>query len=240
MKRLVVCILLMSIATAIHAEDKDITPPPSPVTGTFDMTSNYIFRGITQTKNLPAMQGSFTYTTPKYGAYFSLWGSNVKQTAIDGSIATLELDPSIGVANTIGEHFDYNVSLVRYSYPQATALSYIEMLANLNYYFVTALLGYSGNESNTHASGNYINLGVKFSLPERYVYFKEVTLAANVGHSTLPRAAGHSYNDYNIIIDKKINSTFDMSLALVDTNHRYSNNSFDQAHVVATVNAVFP
>lgn len=59
-----------------------------------DMTfvSNYISYGTSNTNNLPALQGTLSYSIPS-GFYISLWGSN---NIIDGWKQSLELYPSIG------------------------------------------------------------------------------------------------------------------------------------------------
>lgn len=55
-------------------EDKEVT-------ASITATTNYIWRGFSQTKNKPALQGDFTLTIPKSpikGLYFNLWFSNAR------------------------------------------------------------------------------------------------------------------------------------------------------------------
>src|SRR5690348_3144550 len=47
------------------------------LSGNLAWVSNYMFRGMSQTRNLPALQGSLTYSFP-YGIYANAWGSNVR------------------------------------------------------------------------------------------------------------------------------------------------------------------
>lgn len=58
------------------------------------VTTDYRFRGVTQTQNDPALQGGFTLGHAS-GLYFGLWGSNVN---FGAGTPNLELDPSIGYA----------------------------------------------------------------------------------------------------------------------------------------------
>src|SRR5688500_10708134 len=66
------------------------------LTGNFDMTSNYMFRGISNSNNLPAVQGGWTYTFGGTGLYFNLWGSNVNFVDPQGNLATVEFDTIMG------------------------------------------------------------------------------------------------------------------------------------------------
>src|SRR4051794_2617592 len=77
---------------------------PAPVTGNVGIFSQYVFRGLTQTNEKPALQGGFDYTHPS-GFYAGLWGSNiswVSDTAQSlspspGSVsASIELDTYLG------------------------------------------------------------------------------------------------------------------------------------------------
>ena len=61
-------------------------------------TTNYMFRGISQTGNSPAVQGGFDYEYTPFGLYLGVWGSNVKSSGFGG--ASLELDIYGGWAPT--------------------------------------------------------------------------------------------------------------------------------------------
>ena len=89
--------------------------------------SQYVFRGLTQTNEEPALQGGFDYAHSS-GFYLGVWGSNVswlKENATTGSNAvsgtyksggTLELDFYGGYKGTVGD-FGYDVGLLQYYYP---------------------------------------------------------------------------------------------------------------------------
>lgn len=50
---------------------------PHALTANVALTSNYFFRGVSQTNNGPAVQGGFDYSYKPLGLYVGLWGSNV-------------------------------------------------------------------------------------------------------------------------------------------------------------------
>jgi uncharacterized protein (TIGR02001 family) len=215
--------------------------PPKNLTGTFTITSNYLFRGISQSNNLPAFQGGLTYTFLKPGIYFNLWGSNVNitDTAHNDDIATVEIDTIAGIRNSIGEKFSYDINIDRYNYPKASGLNYNELIGVFTYSILSATIGYSSNVFNTHCDGLYTALGVNIPIPPKYIFnFENVSVSGSYGHYGLQKPAGNSYNDYFVQIAKAIN-IYNLSLQYANTNRRYYNNSLDGPHVVASVTANF-
>lgn len=209
-------------------------PPHSPLNISFDVTSNYVFRGISQTANLPAFQGSFTYKFLRSGMYFTIWGSNIKQTAPNGAEATVEIDTTAGIANQMNEHWKYDLFYIHSHYPSASQLNYDEMTGILTYRFLIGTVAYSLNELGTHAKGWYYNLGFNLPLPTYYNVLTNTNLLIAAGHYSLARVTGKSYNDYSVAISKTI-SQFNFALQWTDTNRRYTHNSLDSTHLFATV-----
>lgn len=203
--------------TAVTPAAETVTPA---LTGTFDITSNYVFRGISNSNNLPAVQGGLTYTFQSTGIYFNIWGSNVYFSDTQGNTATLELDGIAGITNTIGEHFTYDINIDRYNYPKA-ASSYWEGIANAKWYFVTAQLAYSTNVYDSHGNGTYYNLGFNYDVPSDYAFGADnVNVKGGIGHYSLPRNKGLlSYNDYNLQISKGIGN-YNLAVGWTDTNGR--------------------
>lgn len=205
------------------------------LSGYLTLASNYMFRGNSQTRNLPAIQGSLNYAFP-YGIYANVWGSNVR--FVD-STATVEMDTVIGVHNTIGENFTYDVSGARYNYPGARLLNYNELNTVFNYSFLQAGYSYSGNVYNTHTSGSYYNAGVKYDIPSNYAFgLTDLNILALMGHYTLREAAGFSYNDYNIMLTKKI-KIYSFAVQWTNTNGRGKNSPYDGSTFIGQVTANF-
>lgn len=212
----------------------------SPLTGTFDLTTNYMFRGISQSNNLPAAQGGLTYSFP-IGIYMNVWGSSVNFPDSQGNTATTEIDTTLGFAKEVCDHFSYDISMQRYNYPKTSA-SYNEAIAKAQYYFLTGTIGYSSNVYNLHASGTYYNLGFTWDVPSKVVFNQEdVNISGGVGRYYLPGGSAglKSYNDYNLQISKQI-GIYNVALQWTDTNGQ----SVDapplrNAHLLGTVTASF-
>ena len=62
------CLSLLFVGVVPMAQAQDEAVPASPFSGTFAVTSNYLFRGISQTNEEPAFQPGLTYKTP-FGLY---------------------------------------------------------------------------------------------------------------------------------------------------------------------------
>ena len=99
--------------------------------GTAAMTSDYRFRGMTQTMSDPAVQAGFALSHDS-GLYAGVWGSNVDF----GGTAHLELDPYIGYTTSL----DYfaskpvlDVGLWYYAYPSESDLNWLEVYAKLGF-----------------------------------------------------------------------------------------------------------
>ena len=91
MKKTLLAVALASSLTSFGAVAADKAPEPDfSISGNFGITSDYRFRGVSQTNKGPAFQGGFDITH-KSGFAAGVWGSNVSEwTAPQG--AGLETD----------------------------------------------------------------------------------------------------------------------------------------------------
>jgi len=83
--------------------------------GNVSLTSDYVFRGFSQTDSAPAIQGGFDYNHDS-GFYAGVWASNVTE---DWYGTSIELDTYIGYATEVaGFGLDFNAN--RYNYPSSS------------------------------------------------------------------------------------------------------------------------
>lgn len=211
--------------------------PEFPLSGSMTATSNYLFRGITQTRNLPAFQGGLTYNFRPIGFYLNLWGSNVYKPINSTHTSTLEVNSVAGITNTFKENFHYDLHIVHYDYPKDTSLNFNEVIGSLTYRFITGLIAYSNDVFGSGSSGEYYNLGVFHEIPAKYVYFDNVGIGAYFGHSSLPKAAGKSYNDYSVYLSKKI-KIYNFTLQWSDTDRNLPHN-LDGSKLLGNITVIF-
>lgn len=106
------------------------TPGPVTVTGSATLTSDYRFRGVSQTDREMAVQGGLTVAHDS-GVYAGAWGSNLAGWGTFGG-ANMELDLFAGVVLPIGGG-KLDTGLVWYMYPGgADETDFAEIYAKLS------------------------------------------------------------------------------------------------------------
>jgi len=103
------------------------------------MTTDYLFRGISQTGERPAIQGGFDYAHTS-GLYLGTWASNVNY----GSDTSTEIDYYVGFAGELAAGVGYDFSFIYFNYPgDESSFDYWELAASFNYSYFTAGLNYA-------------------------------------------------------------------------------------------------
>lgn len=205
------------------------------LSGTLAFVSNYVFRGMSQTRNLPAVQGGLTYNTP-INFYANLWGSNVSYI---GTPASVELDTIVGYRNTYGDDFAYDLNLARYNYPGYKTYNYNEFNSVATLYFLQAGFSYSGNVYGLHSSGMYYSGGINYDIPAKYAFgICDLNLLALMGHYSLPRIAGNSYSDYSVQLTKTYKN-YRGSIQFTGTDGRQHYAPYDSNQIIGQIAADF-
>jgi uncharacterized protein (TIGR02001 family) len=103
------------------------------VGGHVDVTTDYVFRGVSQTLGAPAVQADLHYQTST-GWFAGVWGSTVNLN--HGPGATMEFDAYAGRAWPISGPWSARVTAVQYIYPNDTAYlryDYFELAGSFYY-----------------------------------------------------------------------------------------------------------
>lgn len=100
---------------AISTADADTTPATT-VTGNVELTSDYIFRGLTQTWGKPAVQGGADLSMAN-GFAAGVWGSSISEHSFPGG--SLELDLYASFGQSINDDWSWRAGLYGYLYPGA-------------------------------------------------------------------------------------------------------------------------
>ena len=132
------------------------------VSANMSITSNYVWRGMTQSHNSPAVQGGIDLDYK--GLYAGVWGSNVEW----GGKASLEADAYLGYSNEISG-FSYDVGITQFMYPnESDELNFAEAHVKLGYDFEVASIGaayYMGIETDTFDAPDAWELSASAPLP---------------------------------------------------------------------------
>lgn len=207
---------LLCLSTPALAEDNI----PGDFSTTIGFVSEYSFRGISQSDEHPALQGSIDWSHDS-GFYAGVWGSNVDFN--DGDEATVETDLYVGY-NGEFNGFTYDVGGLYYLYPGADDdldYDYAELAFALGYNFdvfaLSTALNYSPN--NFADSGDAYYLAGYVDVPLTFLPF-ETALNASVGHQWIDDndAFGvEDYMDWGIGITSNVEG-FDVGLRYIDTD----------------------
>jgi uncharacterized protein (TIGR02001 family) len=185
------------------------------------VTSDYRFRGISQTTFDPALQAGVDFAH-KSGVYLGVWGSNVSWIkdfagAKDGN---LEIDLYGGYKGAITNDLGFDVGVITYQYPSNNApvnANTTEVYGALTYSIVTAKFSQStGNfVANANSSGSqYFEVAANFDLGSGF------SLTPHVGRQTIPNQANNAgdYTDYSLTLAKDFGNGLTASIAAIGTD----------------------
>jgi uncharacterized protein (TIGR02001 family) len=171
------------------------------VTGNLGLTSDYRFRGVSQTQNAPAVQGGIDYAHSS-GFYVGNWNSSVSsQMYTNGS--GVESDLYAGFKKDIYKGLTLDVGSYNYFYPRATNNTSTnfdtnELFAGLGYGPVS--VKYSQSLSNYFGTANSKNTQyyqADIAQPLTYIS-KNLSLLAHVGRTEVNNNSNLNYTDYNV------------------------------------------
>ncbi len=183
---------VLATPLAIQAEDFGT------ISANAALTTDYYFRGISQTDNDGAIQGGVDWVHDS-GVYAGVWYSNVAF-----GDTHLEVDTYLGFAYDIGDSgFGYDVNVLRYNYNDAD-FETNEYTIALSYSYFNVAYKYSDDWFDTGESSNYVSLGFDYDLPQDFA------LSLSVGNSfgdaydmdKVDSAKDFDYVDYKVGISK--------------------------------------
>jgi uncharacterized protein (TIGR02001 family) len=135
MKKSLSLAVLLSLSTvgSVHS----LSANELEISGNVGVASNYIWRGMTQTKDDSQVSGGVDLGLQ--GFYLGTWASNIDF----GDDADAEIDFYAGYGNSI-ENFSYDLSYIYYMYPSSDAeLDFQEIALSLGYEIDALSLGAS-------------------------------------------------------------------------------------------------
>jgi len=129
------------------------------LTSTITVTSDYDFRGITQTAQDPAVQGSLDLALES-GAYLGAWASNVDFG--DDTDSDVEINLLGGYAGSINDDLGYDVGAVLYFYQEDDDdIDYMEVYGGLDYKMLSTKLWISPDYLNSDDSAFYLEANLE-------------------------------------------------------------------------------
>lgn len=205
------------------------------------VTSDYRYRGISQTRLKPAVQGGADWSDAS-GFYAGAWGSSIKWIKDVGGDADVEIDVYGGYKTEIAKGLTLDVGALQYWYPSNdlnpstntlegyAALSYGPATLKISRSF-TNLFGFVDSKGSM-----YYDLSATFDLGDGW------SVTPHVGRQTVKNGSVYSYTDASLTVNKTIDAlTYSLGVVDAKTGAYFGpgNKDLGARRVVGSVKFVF-
>ena len=185
-------LLVGASLTSVYAEE--------PVSANVSLATDYVWRGVSQTSENPAISGGFDWT-PTENFYVGTWASNVDF----GSVENIEVDLYAGWATELSSGLGLDFGFIQYLFfDDANNADANEIYAGASYKDFSGKLSYDVDNKNT-----YIEAGYDYELASG------LGLGFHIGNYDFD--AGGDYTDYSIGLSGSFKG-LDYGLAYTDTD----------------------
>jgi uncharacterized protein (TIGR02001 family) len=197
--------LMLAAATPAMAQDGDTDPAPAvTVTGGVTLTSDYRFRGLTQSDKDVAVQGTVNINHES-GFYVGTWASSIDDEVSLPGYGGAEVDLYAGYTKTLPSGVGFDVGLLYYLYPDGADgvdTDFFEPYASVIYSVgpVTAKVGanyaWKGQSGLADNDSLYLRGDVTVGIPNTPVSF-----LGHIGHTDGQLgvlAADRKYTDWSL------------------------------------------
>jgi len=178
------------------------------------VVTDYRYRGISQTRLKPAVQGGVDFTAGAF--YLGGWASTIKWIKDGGGDANVEIDLYGGYKGEISKGLGYDIGLLTYQYPSNglnPSANTLEIYGAVIAGPVTAKYSHSTTNlfgfANSKGSG-YLDISATFDMGG-------FAVTPHIGRQTVKNNGGFSYTDYSLAISKEV-AGITWSATLVDTS----------------------
>jgi uncharacterized protein (TIGR02001 family) len=212
-----ITLALASLATAnVRAED---AKPADEVTFNAAVTSDYRYRGISQSRLKPALSAGADYVNNPTGFYMGTWLSTIKWTKDAGGDGHVEWDIYGGKRGEIAPGITYDVGGLYYFYPSnglPTSANTFELYGQVGY--GPGYIKYSHSTTNLFGTSDsknsgYLDIGANFEVATGLV------LNLHAGRQNVANNGAFSYTDYKIGVTKDF-GIVSVSLAVINADTR--------------------
>jgi len=217
--------------------------PADSLTYNMGAVTDYRYRGISQSRKQPALQGGVDFVSTS-GFYVGAWASTIKWikdaqetaspavTNVTGFKGGLEIDLYGGYKKEVAKDTTLDFGLLQYYYPgnkYSSAGSYynpntLEVYGAVSYGAFTAklsnsigpLFGQKNPDGTTTSGSRYLDLSYTLDMGDG------LTIVPHIGDQYfkhVSKTPSYSYNDFSIAVNKDMNGTV-LSATVVGTNYK--------------------
>jgi uncharacterized protein (TIGR02001 family) len=176
------------------------------------LTSDYVFRGVSQNARDPALQGGLDYAFGDSGFYVGAWGSNVD---LGPGSPDIEVDTYVGWNTDMTDDLNLDIMLTRYNYfgedeVDFGNIDYNELIGVLTWKeMLSFTAAYTNDYSNAGISSTYFNITGEWEVADSFNF------TAGVGRSEFEDLDG--YTDWMLGINRDFGRV-NAALNYYDTN----------------------
>jgi len=183
-------IIAASLLASATIAGSGVVLAESSVSANIAMSSNYIFRGLTQTNDIAAVSGGVDYAHDS-GAYVGVW-----QSSLGSTNNNYEQDIYAGYGFKAGP-VDLDVGYIKYMYPVTSGSNLDEIYLNASFDKFTAGLALNTAKDDGIKTGDiYLYAGAEFEVK------KDVNLGLTVGNYDYASGTGTDYTHYQLALSK--------------------------------------
>ena len=236
MKKLILASAISAAFVGSFAQAEEAAASEHEVSYNLGVTSDYVFRGISQSRNRPAFSAGVDYSHAPTGFYAGTWVSTISW--IDDSYAAANITDSSSRPRTpyeqdfyagikLGEAdgLNFDIGAIYYYYPRNkldTSLGTVGLKANTTEVYGKAGYGPVYFKVN-YAVGDafwvadkggsyYLELGADVPVMDG------LTLGAHAGRFDFKGASGYNYSDWKVGLTKDFGNGLSGALAATGTN----------------------
>lgn len=211
------CALAISAAAMAPARAQQ-QGPGHQLTYNVAVTTDYRYRGVSQSRLDPALQGGADYTHAPTGWYAGTWLSSIQWTKDAGGDDSIEWDIYGGRRGELGRGFSYDAGGLYYFYPDndlGPNANTFELYGQIGY--GPAYVKYSHSLTNLFGApdskqSGYLDVGANFDLP-----VAGLVLNLHVGRQEVNDNDQLSYTDYKVGLTRQFQAAT-VALAWIKTN----------------------
>ncbi|CAN5215420.1 TorF family putative porin [soil metagenome] len=219
MKKLILATAVVAAFTGSVAFAADEKKPDNEMSYNVGLVSDYRYRGISQTRLQPALQGGADFVNNPSGFYVGTWLSTIKWTKDAGGGGEVEWDIYAGKKGNFTEALSYDVGFLSYIYPSNglnPSANTTEIYGKLG--MGPAYVKYSHSLTNLFGFANsknsgYIDLGADIDVAEGLV------VNLHVGKQTVKNSSAFTYTDWKVGVTKDF-GFLSASLAVIGTDSK--------------------
>lgn len=203
-----VLLVVAGISAPAFAQDED--DASGPISATVTLTSDYRFRGQSQTDRDAAVQGGIDYAHAS-GFYASIWASTIDFN--DAQQSPAEIDFLAGYTHSFSESTGGTAAVAYYWYPDSSPAhyDYFEMIGNLTHdlgsFALSADFTYSPDYSGE--TGNAVGLGAGIDVPVTIDDIDWLSVSAHIGYQWIEDNVAYGTPDW-LFYDFGATATWDV------------------------------